>query len=102
MPSFSGRNADDIQRRARQLESKCTHNEADIEELEKLLNEAKTMFADSEKKLDESTRRLGMMEEELKLSEGRADACDSKIIDIENELRNVGESMIALEVQHKY
>ena len=55
---FSGRQADDIQRRARQLESRCMNNEADIEDLEKLLYEARAMYTDSDKKLDENTRRL--------------------------------------------
>ena len=34
------------------------NNEANIEDLEKLLHEARTMYQDSDKKLEESTRRL--------------------------------------------
>lgn len=60
--------ADEIQKRTRHLESVCMTNEVDIEELEKLHFDAKTMFADSEKKLDENTRRLGIMENELKVT----------------------------------
>ncbi len=56
--SNPGKQADEIQRRVRQLESKCMNNEANIEDLEKLLHEAKSMYQDSDKKLDESTRRL--------------------------------------------
>ena len=36
------------------------NNEANIEDLEKLLAEARGMYSDSDKKLDESTRRLVM------------------------------------------
>ena len=39
--------ADEIQRRVRQLESKCMNNEANIEDLEKLLYEARTMYQES-------------------------------------------------------
>ncbi|TRY67743.1 hypothetical protein TCAL_06423 [Tigriopus californicus] len=93
--------ADDIQRRARQLESKCMNNEVNMEDLEKILAEARLMFSDSDKKLDESTRRLGMMEEELKRAEERANMAENRVKEIENELRAVGESMKALEVREE-
>ena len=76
---YAGRQADDIQKRARHLESKCMNNEVNIDDLEKLVNEAKTMFMDSEKKLDESTRRLGMMEDELKRAEERALMAENRV-----------------------
>jgi len=34
------------------------NNELDIEDMEKMQREAKNMYGDSDKKLDESTRRL--------------------------------------------
>ena len=74
------------------------NNEVNIEDLEKLLHEARGMYSDSEKKLDENTRRLGMMEEELKRSEERATMCDTKIKELEDELRAVGESMKVIDV----
>ncbi len=55
---LTGRQADEIQRKVRSLEAKCMNNEANIEDLEKLLSEARNMYQDSDKKLDESTRRL--------------------------------------------
>ena len=63
------------------------NNEANIEDLEKLLHEARGMYSDSEKKLDENTRRLGMMEEELRRAEERAMMCDNKKQELEDELR---------------
>ena len=93
-----GKHADEVQKKTRNLESKCVNNEVDVEELEKLLYEAKTMYSDSEKKLDENTRRLGIMENELKRAQERAAASDKRLKEVEQELKAVGENMKALEV----
>ena len=42
-----------------------------------------------------------MMESELESSLARAAGCDSKILELENELRTVGENMKALEVREE-
>ncbi len=60
-----------------------------------------TLKQDSDKKLDESTRRLGVMEEELKRSEERAGLSESNIKRLEAELKSVGENMKALEVSEE-
>merc|ERR1712123_567457 len=57
------------------------------------------MQADSEKKFDEISRRLGVMEEELKRAEERADNCHRKVASIDDELKIVGENMKQLEVE---
>ena len=65
------------------------NNEVNIEDLEKLLSEARAMYSDSEKKLDENSRRLGMLEDELKKSLERAAMADQNTIDLEESLRQV-------------
>ena len=55
-------------------------------------------MADSQKKYDELSRRLGVMEEELKRAEDRANNGQRKLEDIDNELKVVGENMKQLEV----
>lgn len=60
--------------------------------------EAKIILADSQKKYEEMFRRLGVMEEELKRAEERADHCQKKLEDIDTELKVVGENMKQLEV----
>ena len=49
--------------------------------------EAKIILADSQKKYEEMFRRLGVMEEELKRAEERADHCQKKLEDIDTELK---------------
>ena len=60
--------------------------------------EAKIILADSLKKYEEMFRRLGVMEEELKRSEERANVGEKKLEDIDTELKVVGENMKQLEV----
>ena len=58
-------------------------------------------MADSQKKYDELSRRLGVMEEELKRAEDRANNGQRKLEDIDNELKVVGENMKQLEVSEE-
>ena len=60
--------------------------------------EAKIILGDSQKKYEEMFRRLGVMEEELKRAEERADTCQKKLQNIDDELKMVGENMKQLEV----
>merc|ERR1719187_3204430 len=75
--------------------------EVEIEDLCKTDKEAKFMLADSEKRYDEISRRLGVFEEELKKTEERADFNQSKVDSIDEELKVVGENMKALEVSEE-
>ena len=92
------RNADHIQRQVKILQSKSLTNEVLLEELDKEVKEAKFIVEDSEKTLTERTRKLGVMEEELKRALDRAQFADNKNIDLEEQLRVVGENMKQLEV----
>merc|ERR1711915_538594 len=70
--------ADKVIKVVNMLTSKSMNDEMEIETLSNQEREAKMMAADAEKKYDEILRRLGVMEEELKRSEERADSCQRK------------------------
>jgi len=95
---LESKRADKIIKIVNSLTSKSMNDEVEIEALVKQEREAKFMLADSEKKYDEIFRRLGVMEEELKRSEDRADNCQKKVSSIDDELKVVGENMKHLEV----
>jgi len=93
--------ADKVIKTVNQLNSKAMNAEVEIEELGKSEKEAKFMLADAEKKYDEISRRLGVMEEELRRTIERADNNQKKVENIDEELRIVGENMKSLEVSEE-
>ena len=56
------------------------------------------MVEESDIKYDEVARKLAMVEGDLTRAEERAEAGESKIVDLEEELRVIGENLKALEV----
>ncbi len=91
------KNADNIFKRVKYFESKTMRNEIEIEGMDKTVRETRKMAYDSEQKLDEMTRRLGVQEEECRRSSERAQLADRKILELEEELSSVGENMKQLE-----
>ena len=96
--AIMSKNADSILKRVKYFESKTMRNEVEIEEMDKTVRETKKMAHDSDQKLDEMTRRLGVQEEECRRSTERAESADGKILELEEELNNVGENMKQLEI----
>ena len=96
--ALASKEADGILKKVKYFESKTMRNEVELEELDKMLRETKKMASDSEQKLDEMTRRLGVQEEECKRSLERAEASESKIVQLEEELSAVCENMKQLEI----
>merc|ERR1712045_81125 len=58
--------ADNILKKVKAVESTCMNNEVTLEELDKNLRASTKMAADNEQKLDELSRKLGVQEDELK------------------------------------
>ena len=56
------------------------------------------MVEESDIKYDEVARKLAMVEGDLQRAEERAEAGESKIVDLEEELKVIGENLKALEV----
>merc|ERR1712106_966408 len=67
----------------------------------KIVNSLTSKSMNDEKEIDEISRRLGVMEEELKRAEERADNCHRKVASIDDELKIVGENMKQLEVEEE-
>merc|ERR1712096_252648 len=96
--AVTSKEADNILKSRKGIESKCMNNEVSIEELDKNLRATTKMASDNEQKLDELARKLGVQEEELKRAIERAELAESKLKSIEEELQMVGENMKQLEM----
>merc|ERR1712233_122064 len=94
----TSKEADNILKKVKAVESTCVNNEVTLEELDKNLRASTKMAADNEQKLDELSRKLGVQEEELKRAIERAELAESKLKGIEEELQMVGENMKQLEL----
>ena len=82
--------ADDSQRMCKVLENKSLADEARMESLETQLKDARILAEEADKKYDEIARKLQMVEGDLERAEERAETGESKIIELEEELRVVG------------
>ena len=63
--AISSKEADDVLKKVKVVESKCMNNEVTLEELDKDFRQTSKMASDNEQKLDELSRKLGVQEEEL-------------------------------------
>ena len=64
-----------------------------------MIQEAKYLAADAERKYEEVARKLNMMENDLEKALSKADTSENKIIDLEMELKVVGDNMKLMEVK---
>ena len=55
--AVSSKSADDVMRKVKVVENKCSNNEVTLEELDKNLRQTTKMASDNEQKLDELSRR---------------------------------------------
>merc|ERR1711926_58454 len=93
----TSKDADNVLKAVKVVESKCMNNEVAIEELDKNLRSTTKMASDNEQKLDELSRKLGVQEAELKRAVERAELAEKNLKGIEDELETVGENMKQLE-----
>merc|ERR1712241_1543452 len=96
--ALSSKEADDVLKKVKVVESKCMNNEVTPEELDKNLRQTTKMASDNEQKLDELNRKLGVQEEELRRAIDRAELAEKNLKGIEEELQMVGENMKQLEM----
>merc|ERR1712021_58273 len=96
--AVTSKEADNILKKVKTVESTCMNNEVTLEELDKNLRASTKMAADNEQKLDELTRKLGVQEDELKRAVERAELAEKNLKDVENELEAIGENMKQLEI----
>merc|ERR1712215_322243 len=77
--ALSSKQADEVLKKVKVVESKCMNNEVTIEELDKTLRQTTKMASGNEQKLDELSRKLGVQEEELKRAIERAELVENKL-----------------------
>jgi len=95
--ALTSKSADHVLKAVKSVESICMNNEVTLEELDKGLRTTIKMAMDSEQKLDELARKLGVQEAELKRGVERAELAEKKLKSIEDELTTVGDQMKQLE-----
>ena len=76
-------------------------SEEQVFELEHQLKEEKFMLGESELKYDDIARKLATMEAELERSNERGMLGEKKIVDLEEELRVIGQNLQQLEVSEE-
>jgi len=90
--------ADGAVKKRTELENGVSSNEESIDSLDKQLVESKFNLSASEAKFDDISRKLATLEAEAARGNERAEIAEKKILDIEEELRVVGQNMQTLEV----
>merc|ERR1719151_239117 len=75
----TSKEADNILKKVKAVESTCMNNEVTLEELDKNLRASTKMAADNEQKLDELSRKLGVQDDELKRAIERAELAENKL-----------------------
>jgi len=93
--------ADQAIKSRQMLENKQTVSIEQTDGLESQLKEAKYMLEESERKFEDISRKLGTLEGELERSNERADMGENKIINLEEELKVVGQNLQTLEVSEE-
>ena len=72
-----------------------------MSKLEEELKEARTQAEDADKKYDEVAKKLAQVETDLDRAEERAETGETKIMELEEELRVVGNNLKSLEVSEE-
>ena len=90
--------ADHAVRKRIGLENGVSSNEESIDNLDKQLSEAKINLADSEAKFEDISRKLATLEADSVRGNTLADGAENKILDIEEQLKIVGQNLQTLEV----
>merc|ERR1712112_460378 len=99
--ALMSKDADTIIKSCRSWESKTMNNEAEIEDLDNNMREAKRIGSDNEMKYDNLARSLAMMEDELKRAKERVENAEKRVAVIEDELQAIGENQKQLEVSEE-
>eukprot|EP00091_Calanus_sinicus_P011418 TRINITY_DN258_c0_g2_i4.p1 TRINITY_DN258_c0_g2~~TRINITY_DN258_c0_g2_i4.p1 ORF type:complete len:286 (-),score=111.47 TRINITY_DN258_c0_g2_i4:135-992(-) len=95
--ALTSKSADNVLKAVKSVESICMNNEVTLEELDKGLRTTIKMALDSEQKLDELTRKLGVQEAELKRGIERAELAEKKLKALKMNYTTVGDQMKQLE-----
>merc|ERR1712106_243396 len=90
--------ADSTVRRRTELENEASSNEEQIDVLDKQLGESKLTLGDSESKYDDISRKLATLEADGVRGNERSECAEKGIVNLEEELKVVGQNLQTLEV----
>jgi len=93
--------SDESEKLRKQFEMQGIDDDEKIGNLEKSFLEAQAIADEADKRYDESSRRFAIMEVELERTEDRADAAETKLAELEEELKVVGNNMKMLEISEQ-
>lgn len=93
--------ADNSVKKRIQLELNQSSTNEQFDSVEGQLKEARFMLGESERKFEDISRKFGTMESELMHATERAENQENKIIDLEEELKVVGNNLQQLEVSEE-
>uniref|UniRef100_A0A090X7M0 Putative tropomyosin n=1 Tax=Ixodes ricinus TaxID=34613 RepID=A0A090X7M0_IXORI len=89
------------ERMRKALENRTNMEDDRITLLENQLGQARLIAEESDKKYEEMARRIALLEADLERAEERAGTGESKIVELEEELRVVGNNLKSLEVSEE-
>uniref|UniRef100_A0A182IN16 Uncharacterized protein n=1 Tax=Anopheles atroparvus TaxID=41427 RepID=A0A182IN16_ANOAO len=93
--------ADESERIRKALENRTNMEDDRVAILEAQLSQAKLIAEEADKKYEEVARKLVLMEQDLERSEEKVEMNESKIVELEEELRVVGNNLKSLEVSEE-
>jgi len=99
--AFTSLLADRTKKEQHEKSEVCARKSENIDSLEQQLKEAKYTLLESENKYETLARKLSTVESEGVRSTERADNVETKFIDIEDELKVIGQSQQSLEVSEE-
>merc|ERR1712106_931245 len=88
--------ADDANRMKKALENRCMADQERMESLERQLKEARFLAEEADRKYDEVSKKLADVEADLERAEDRTDTGETKVVELEEELRVVGNILKSL------
>merc|ERR1712080_23361 len=90
--------ADESERVRKVLENRSNLEDDRVQILEAQLHQAKLIAEEADRKYDEAVRKLVILESDLERAEERAGCGEGKIVELEEELRVVGNNLKSREV----
>ncbi|KAH7727645.1 tropomyosin [Aphelenchoides avenae] len=94
-------NCDESERVRKVMENRSLQDEERANAVEEQLKEAQALAEEADRKYDEVARKLAMVEADLERAEERAEAGENKIVELEEELRVVGNNLKSLELSEE-
>ena len=93
--------ADNSSKNQHEVSEECSKSSENNDGLEQQVKDAQYTLTESENKYETLARKLGTVETEAARAEERAEAVQAKFMDIEDELKIVGQKQQTLEVSEE-